>query len=147
MKRKIVSFMCLAVLAVIGFTPIIATADRVVTTTETIYISEVKTDFMKTAENFIILCDASSSMGGAPYKKTGMKRIDIQKDNFKNKECRVSCSFLIMPGYTPLPARIHEETALKPFYEMKPYNKAEFDKAIDQLPTKAVESRLFSGPF
>ena len=85
--------MCLAVLAVIGFTPTIATADRVVTTTETIYINEVKTDFIKTAENFIILYDASSSMS-LPYKKTGMRRIDIEKENSKNKECRVSCACL-----------------------------------------------------
>lgn len=136
MKRKIVSFMCLAVLAVIGFTPIIATADRVVTTTETIYISEVKTDFIKTAENFMVLCDVSSSMGGAPYKKTGLKRIDIQRIILKIRNAEFPALSYNAGLYT-FTGEFMKSTALKPFYEMKPYNKAEFDKAIDQLPMQA----------
>jgi len=45
-------------------------------------------EVVKNADNFIVLFDASGSMQD-PYKKTGMKKIDIAETMFKGRASRV----------------------------------------------------------
>jgi hypothetical protein len=74
MKKQIVLLMCLALLAAIAFTPTQASSYKLITKTETVTWYEEKIEIRKTAENFIVLCDTSSSMNET-YKKTGKKKL------------------------------------------------------------------------
>jgi OmpA-OmpF porin, OOP family len=137
MKKGTVSSVCLAVLAAICFIPAVAGSFELITKTETVTFDELKIEIKKTAENFIILYDTSSSMGEI-YKDTGKKKIELEKDILKTRnEALPELSFNGgLYTFTPKAFALYFK-ALKPFYEVKPYNKAEFAKAIDQLPLEA----------
>jgi OOP family OmpA-OmpF porin len=122
--------MCLAFLAAIAFTPTVASSYKLITTTETVTWYEEKIEIKKTAENFIILADTSSSMGES-YKKTGKTKIALEREILKRRNAD-------FPDIT-YNAGLYSfarggKKALEPLYPMRPYNKAEFDKAIGQLP-------------
>jgi OOP family OmpA-OmpF porin len=136
MKKQIVLIMCLALLVAIGFTPTVASSYKLITTTETVTWYEEKIEIKKTAENFIILADTSSSMDEI-YKKTGKKKIDLERSILKSRNAEFPDLKYNAGLYTFTPAAWSlSKTALKSFYPMKAYNKAEFTKAIDQLPSE-----------
>jgi OmpA-OmpF porin, OOP family len=141
MKMQKVLFMCLVLLVAIVIIPTGARAFELITTTETVTIDEVKIELKKTADNFIILCDTSLSMGKL-YKATGKSKITLQKEILELRNAALPDLGFNGGLYTFNPEGEMKAATiarvLKPYYEVKPYNKAEFAKAIDQLPTVAA---------
>lgn len=82
-------------------------------------------DFIKTADNFIILFDASSSMK-EKYKGTDMTRVQVAKKLLKNAAAR-------LPDLGDN-AGLYLYTPFKAVYPMQPFNRAKFASAVDQLP-------------
>jgi OOP family OmpA-OmpF porin len=81
-------------------------------------------EVVKTADNFIVLFDASGSMQDM-YKNTGMKKIDLAEAMFKGRA-----------GQAPeldWNAGLYLYTPWKSFYEMQPFDKAKFGQAIDEM--------------
>jgi OOP family OmpA-OmpF porin len=81
--------------------------------------------FIRTADNFIVLYDASGSMG-RPYANTGMTMIQAAEKALKGKNA-------LLPdlGFN---AGLYLYTPWQVFYEMQPYDKEKFAEAIDSLP-------------
>jgi len=80
--------------------------------------------FIKTADNFIVLYDASGSMGDE-YKE-GVQKIDAQLQILEQQN-----EILPELGYK---AGLYTFTPFKTYYEMKTYIKVDFRYAIDRLP-------------
>jgi OOP family OmpA-OmpF porin len=83
-------------------------------------------ELVRTADNFVILFDASGSMD-AVYGKTGKRRVEVAKEILQQRN-----QMLPELGWN---AGLYLFTPSRPLYDMKPYNRAEFGKAIDQLTT------------
>jgi OOP family OmpA-OmpF porin len=81
-------------------------------------------EVVKTADNFIVLFDASGSMQDT-YGKTGKKKIDLAMQMFTDRA-----------GRTPeldWNAGLYVYTPWKSFYEMQPFNKQAFGAAINKM--------------
>jgi OOP family OmpA-OmpF porin len=81
-------------------------------------------EVVKTADNFIVLFDASGSMQDI-YKDTNMKKIDLAEAMFKGRAARVP--------ELDWNAGLYLYTPWKSFYEMQPFDKEKFGAAIDEL--------------
>jgi OOP family OmpA-OmpF porin len=81
-------------------------------------------EVVKTADNFIVLFDASGSMQDI-YKDTGMKKIDLAEAMFKGRAAQV-------PDLD-WNAGLYLYTPWKSFYEMQPFDRAKFGQAIDEM--------------
>ncbi|MBW2407724.1 MAG: OmpA family protein [Deltaproteobacteria bacterium] len=90
-------------------------------------------EIIKTADNFVVLFDSSSSMK-APYKDTGLTTLDAAKKLLKDRN-------EILPdlGYN---AGLYLFTPFKPIYMMQKYDRDKFAAAIDQLPAEASGATL-----
>jgi len=134
MKTKSVVGMTVLGMMLIVFLAANVSAFELITKTETVMVAEEQVELVRVADNFVILFDASRSMHQL-YKDTNKKKIDIAKEILKERNemlpdlgwqaglYKFSGLYLSWEGYT--------------YYDMKPYNKAEYAKAIDQLPKKA----------
>jgi OOP family OmpA-OmpF porin len=136
MKSKIVILIIAFGMMLIGFLATDAGAFEVFVEKGTVNIPYQRVDTVRTANSFIVLFDSSSSMGDR-YGKTKMRKIDIAMDILekKNKELpdlAYNAGLYSFPGKSVFTGR----KALAPYYELKPYNKAQFTKAIGQLPMK-----------
>lgn len=137
MKEKIILLLMAFAMTLPGLTATDATAAEIIIIREPVIIRDLKMEVIRTADNFIVMYDSSSSMKGQ-YKGTGMRKIEALKKILKEKVEKLPelswkaglYSFAVRAGSL--------EQTLTPYYDMKPYNKAEFAKAIDQLPTKAI---------
>ena len=100
---------------------------------EKVPVAIVTTELIKTADNFIVLFDSSSSMK-APFKDTGMTTLDAAKKLLKDRN-------EILPdlGYN---AGLYLFTPFKPIYMMQKYDRDKFAAAIDQLPAQASGATL-----
>lgn len=94
----------------------------------------VSKEIVKTADNFIILLDASSSMN-EPYLETKMSKLDAVKKLLKDRNA-------ILPdlGYN---GGLYLVSNFKPIYMMQKYDRDKFAAALDQLPAKASGPTLF----
>jgi OOP family OmpA-OmpF porin len=81
-------------------------------------------EVVKTADNFIVLFDASGSMQDI-YKDTGMKKIDLAEAMFKGRAAQVP--------ELDWNAGLYLYTPWKSFYEMQPFDRAKFGQAIDEM--------------
>jgi OOP family OmpA-OmpF porin len=81
-------------------------------------------DVVKTADNFIVLFDASGSMQDT-YKDTGMKKIDLAEAMFKDRAARIP--------ELDWNAGLYLYTPWKSFYEVQPYNRATYGQAIEEM--------------
>jgi OOP family OmpA-OmpF porin len=81
-------------------------------------------EVVKTADNFIVLFDASGSMQD-PYGKTGIKKIDLAEAMFKDRASQVP--------ELDWNAGLYLYTPWKTFYEMQPFDKAKYGQAIDEM--------------
>ena len=81
-------------------------------------------EVVKTADNFIVLFDASGSMQDM-YKDTGMKKIDLAKAMFQDRAAQVP--------ELDWNAGLYLYTPWKGFYEVQPFDKAKFGAAIDEM--------------
>jgi OOP family OmpA-OmpF porin len=93
----------------------------------------VTEELIKTAENFIVLFDSSSSMKEL-FKDTGLTTLDAAKKLLKDRNA-------ILPdlGYN---AGLYLFTPFKPIYMMQKYDRDKFAAAIDQLPAQASGATL-----
>ena len=135
MKMHKASFMCLLLLVAFVVIPTGARAYELVTQTVTVTVDEVKIELKKIADNFIILCDTSTSMNEL-YKNTRKSKIVLQKEILKSRNEKLPDLGFNSGLYTFATEMINNAPVpvLKPYYEVKPYNRAEFAKAIDKLP-------------
>jgi OOP family OmpA-OmpF porin len=121
-----------------GLTTVEAKAVEVIYKTEIVEVVGIKLELVKTADNFIVLYDASNSMKG-PLGNTGKRKIDAQKQILQERNEDIPGLKLNAGLYTfSLRAGGVSRKVLKAFYPMKPYDSVEFGKAIEQLPTKAT---------
>jgi OOP family OmpA-OmpF porin len=81
-------------------------------------------EVVKTADNFIVLFDASGSMQDI-YKDTSMKKIDLAEAMFKGRAAQVP--------ELDWNAGLYLYTPWKTFYEMQPFDKAKFGQAIEEM--------------
>jgi len=114
-----------------------AGAAELVVKKEPVVIRNMKTEVVRTADNFIFIYDASSTMTSS-YEGTEMTKIAAEHrilEESINKLPELNWkaglySFEVVAGKL--------ETSLHPYYDMKPYNKEAFEAAIDQLPTQGI---------
>ena len=122
---------------VIMFSSVVAThvmAAEKVMEQETVTTTTEQTNIVKTADNFIILLDSSSSMN-EPYLKTGMSKLAAAREIFKEKN-----KTLPDLGYN---AGLYLVSNFKPIYMMQKYDRDKVAAALDQLPEKGSGPTLF----
>ena len=88
-----------------------------------------KEQFIKTADNFIIMFDASSSMLEPYAKDTSMTRYDVAKKILKQRGDDIPDL-----GYN---AGLYLYTPWTEVYPVQPYDPMQFAQAVDSLPAKA----------
>ena len=121
----------------LGLTAMGANAAEIVYKTEIVEVLGIRIELVKTADNFIVLYDASRSMKG-PLGNTGKRKIDAQKQILAERNRDFPRLKLNAGLYTfSLGTGGVSRKVLKAYYPMKPYDSAGFAKAINQLPTKA----------
>ncbi len=120
-------------LVFLGFTAIHVMAAEVVVEQDTVTSVTEEVDIVKTADNFIILFDSSSSMK-EPYRNTGMSKLDAAKEILKEKN-----KTLPDLGYN---AGLYLLSNFKPIYMVQKYNREKFAAALDQLPAKGGGATL-----
>ncbi len=92
--------------------------------------------FIRTADNFIVLYDASGSMDDAFLE--GVKKIDAERDILKQQN-----DLLPELGYN---AGLYLFTPFQTFYEMQPYQRDAFRAAIDKLPDTKTAGGMADQP-
>jgi len=90
-------------------------------------------ELVKTADNFIVLFDSSSSMN-EPYLNTGMSKLEAAKEILKEKN-----KTLPDLGYN---AGLYLLSNFKPIYMMQKYDREKVAAALDQLPAKGSGATL-----
>ena len=129
-------FVILSVLSLVffGFTaPYVMAAEKVMEQ-ETVTTTAEQTNLVKTADNFIVLFDSSSSMND-PYLKTGMSKLEAAKEILKEKN-----KTLPDLGYN---AGLYLVSNFKPIYMVQKYDREKVAAALDQLPEKGSGATLF----
>jgi OOP family OmpA-OmpF porin len=124
MKKSIVLQFIVIIVAVSMFTAIQGSAFEILTAEDFKQNIITKDILIRTADNFIVLYDASGSMG-EDYKE-GVKKIDAQFQILEQQN-----EILPELGYK---AGLYTFTPFKTYYEMKTYIKVDFRSAIDRLP-------------
>jgi OOP family OmpA-OmpF porin len=81
-------------------------------------------EVVKTADNFIVLFDASGSMQDL-YKDAIMKKIDLAEAMFKGRAAQVP--------ELDWNAGLYLYTPWRTFYEVQPFDKAKYGQAIDEM--------------
>ena len=126
MKKKLGFYFLMAGLLSVFMASGIVAAQEVVEEETVVESFEVK-EFIKTADNFIVLFDSSSSMNKM-LEGTNMTRIQMAKKMLMEQN-----KSLPDLGYM---AGLYTFSPFKPVYPMKAYNKRLFGQAIDSLPDK-----------
>lgn len=90
-------------------------------------------ELVKTADNFIVLFDSSSSMN-EPYPNTGMSKLEAAKEILKEKN-----KTLPDLGYN---AGLFLLSNFKPIYMVQKYDREKVAVALDQLPAKGGGATL-----
>jgi OOP family OmpA-OmpF porin len=125
MKKNLILQLLVIIVSVAIFTVTQVSAFVIITAED--FKNEIITKdiLIKTADNFIVLVDASGSMAN-PYKE-GVNKFDAELQILKQQNA-------ILPelGYN---AGLYLFTPFETYYEMQPYNRENFKQAIDRLPT------------
>ncbi len=120
-------------LVFLGFFAMHVMAAEVIVEQDTVKSVTEEADIVKTADNFIILFDSSSSMN-EPYRKTSMSKLDAAKEILKEKN-----KTLPDLGYN---AGLYLLSNFKPVYMVQKYDRQKFAAALEQLPAKAAGPTL-----
>jgi OOP family OmpA-OmpF porin len=131
MKKNVVFHLIVIIAAVSIFTVTQVSAFKIITAEDFKQNIVTKDILIRTADNFIVLYDASGSM--ADKYREGVQKIDAELQILQQQNA-------ILPelGYN---AGLYLFTPFKTYYEMQPYNTVEFNRAIDRLPnTKTAGS-------
>jgi OOP family OmpA-OmpF porin len=113
--------------------PHVMAAEKVIKEKTVMTVKQVP-ELVKTADNFIVLFDSSSSMN-EPYLNTGMSKIEAAKKILKEKN-----KTLPDLGYN---AGLYLVSNFKPIYMLQKYDRDKVAAALDQLPEKASGPTLF----
>jgi len=124
-KLIIISSVISLVFFSLAVTPVIA-AEKVMEQ-DTVTTTAQEAEIVKTADNFIVLFDSSSSMN-EPYRNTGMTKLEAAMEILKEKN-----KTLPDLGYN---AGLYLLSNFKPIYMMQKYDRAKVVAALDQLPAK-----------
>ena len=100
---------------------------------ETVTTTSQVPELVKTADNFIVLFDSSSSMND-PYLNTGMSKLAAAKEIIKEKN-----KTLPDLGYN---AGLYLLSNLKPIYMVQKYDREKVAAALDQLPAEGGGATL-----
>jgi len=132
MKRM---FIILSVLSLVflGFTATHVMAAEKVMEQKTVTSVTEEVDIVKTADNFIVLFDSSSSMN-EPYLNTGMSKLEAAKEILKEKN-----KTLPDLGYN---AGLYLLSNFKPIYAVQKYDREKVAAALDQIPPKGGGATL-----
>jgi len=128
-------FVILSVLGLVffGFTaPYVIAAEKVMEQDTVTTVTQVP-ELVKTADNFIVLFDSSSSMN-EPYLNTGMSKLEAAKEILKEKN-----KTLPDLGYN---AGLYLLSNFKPIYMVQKYDREKVAAALDQLPAKGSGATL-----
>jgi len=124
MKKRII-FQLVVIIAAVSILSVTQISAFEIITAEDFKQNLITKDILiRTADNFIVLYDASGSMG-EDYKE-GIKKIDAEFQILEQQN-----EILPELGYN---AGLYTFTPFKAYYEMQPYNQAKFKQAIDRLP-------------
>ncbi|MFA9498035.1 MAG: VWA domain-containing protein, partial [Deltaproteobacteria bacterium] len=115
-------------LVFLGFFAMNVMAAEVVVEQDTVKSVTEEVDIVKTADNFIILFDSSSSMNDT-YRNTSMTKLAAAKEILKEKN-----ETLPDLGYN---AGLYLLSNFKPVYMIQKYDRKKFAAALEQLPAKA----------
>jgi OmpA-OmpF porin, OOP family len=129
-------FVILSVLGLVLFgftTPHVMAAEKVMEQ-ETVTTTTEQTNLVKTADNFIVLFDSSSSMN-EPYLNTGMSKLEAAKEILKEKN-------KTLPDLE-YNAGLYLVSNFKPIYMVQKYDREKVAAALDQLPEKGSGATLF----
>ncbi|MDH3574274.1 MAG: OmpA family protein [Desulfobacteraceae bacterium] len=129
-------FIILSVLGLVffSFTASHVIAAEKVVEQETVTTVSQEPELVKTADNFIILFDSSSSMN-EPYGNTSMTKLTAAKEILKEKN-----KTLPDLGYN---AGLYLLSNFKPIYAVQKYDREKVAAALDQLPEKGSGATLF----
>jgi OOP family OmpA-OmpF porin len=114
----------LLALVVVSMTAMPAGAFEIITAEDITQNIVTREMLIPTADNFIILYDASGSM--ADDYQPGIKKLDAELDILKQQN-----KILPMLAYN---AGLYSFTPFKAYYDVAPYDRQKFGAAIDQLP-------------
>jgi OOP family OmpA-OmpF porin len=131
MRRKAVTIFVAIGFLLVGFLATNSMGFETLVEEEMVNVGGTEMQVVKTAKNFIILFDASSSMD-KQYKKTDMRKVNAEKKMVREfNETLPELNY--MAGlYTY--AGGSGKQFLTPYYAMRNYSKAEYAAAIDKLP-------------
>jgi len=129
-------FITLSVISLVFFnlTPSHVMAAEKVMEQDTVTTVTQVPELVKTADNFIVLFDSSSSMN-EPYLNTGMSKLEAAKEILKEKN-----KTLPDLGYN---AGLYLVSNFKPIYMVQKYDRDKVAAALDQLPEKGSGATLF----
>jgi OOP family OmpA-OmpF porin len=133
MKKLVIIFSVLGIVF-FGLTASHVTAAEKVIEQETVTTVSQEPELVKTADNFIILFDSSSSMN-EPYGNTNMTKLAAAKEILKEKN-----KTLPDLGYN---AGLYLVSNFKPIYAVQKYDRDKVAAALDQLPEKGSGPTLF----
>ena len=128
MQFKSFSFPVVFAIMLIGISVSTLPAAEIITEKDIVEKVVQKEDFIKTADNFIILFDSSSSMKEFINKGTKETKYDVVKKILAERQ-------RVLPdlGYN---AGLYLYTPFQEVYPMSPYDPAKFAAAIDSLPAE-----------
>jgi OOP family OmpA-OmpF porin len=127
MRRSKIKLVGLAMIVGLIIPGLIATnvlAQKPVVKTIAVKRIRIVDEVVKTADNFIVLFDASGSMQDE-YGFTGQKKVDLAKQIYEARTAR-------LPDLD-WNAGLYLYTPWRSFYEMQPFNKEAYVDALDQL--------------
>ena len=131
MRRKGAAIFVALGFLLMGFLATNSMAFETMVAEEVVNVGGTEMQVVKTASNFIILFDASSSMD-KKYKKTDMRKVNAEKKMVREMNDTIPELNYMSGLYTFAGSK--GDKFLTPYYPMKRYNKAEFAAAIDKLP-------------
>jgi OOP family OmpA-OmpF porin len=132
MKNLFVILSALGLLFFVFTAPHVMAAEKVMEQ-DTVTTTAQEAEIVKTADNFIILFDSSSSMN-EPYRNTSMTKLEAAKEILKEKN-----KTLPDLGYN---AGLYLLSNFKPIYAVQKYDRGKVATALDQLPAKGSGATL-----
>jgi len=113
----------------LGFMTTQATAFEIITKEDIVQKTVMKTDFIKTADNFVVLMDTSQSMNHRWQKDSTRSKLEVAKEILVNGE-----QALPDLGYN---AALYEFSPFEALYPMGPLDKAKYAQAISSIKADA----------
>jgi OOP family OmpA-OmpF porin len=128
MYFKSITFPMIIAIMLVGLFASTLPAAEIITEKDIVEKVVQKEDFIKTADNFIIMFDSSSSMKEFVNKGTKLTKYDVVKQVLADRQ-----KALPDLGYN---AGLYIYTPFQEVYPMGPYDAAKFTAAIDSLPAE-----------